>query len=50
MKPQTKNPFEALMITYNRVMIKAPKGAHSFLLSFLCEKERIKKEMKEKKR
>lgn len=43
------------MITWVRVMIKAPKGAHSFLLSFLLEKERerkerIKKEMKEKKR
>ena len=38
------------MITWVRVMIKAPKGAHPFLLSFLCEKERIKKEMKEKKR
>ena len=32
---KAKTPFEALMITYSWVMIKAPKGAHSFLLSFL---------------
>ena len=40
------------MITCNRVMIKAPKGAHSFLREKEREskRERIKKEMKEKKR
>lgn len=30
------------MITFNRVMIKAPKGAHSFLLAFFRERMRKK--------
>ena len=42
--PKVKTPFEALKITWVRVIIKVPKEVHSLLLSLLFRKRERKNE------
>ena len=48
--PKVKTPFEALKITWVRVIIKVPKEVHSLLLSLLFRKREREKERERKRK